>query len=296
MVRNFIYLSIVALAAFLAGCTSEFKQEVDFKVSLSPLNTFVAGEPVRFDIEGTVDNLLFYSGEVGSRYEFRQRDTVDVSCVERAVLELSITPVYGTVEDAALSVWVTDSKDAVALSGTDFKADSVAIDKMYVKDGMDAWTRIDFEEEQSGKTIKLSKDITGFSDNFSLAIHWNPTVDPKTSTQKTYYIDGVIRREVRDAVAEDMSLLDLSPVGIIVSDGDENPANDKPYLRTGSGSIGFNMTEGQWVFQGIAKNEDKTSCYDGWIITPATALNNVKGDQGVVIKNIQNTLPSSSIR
>ena len=57
------------LLACLLSCSQD-KSALDpaYNITLDPGNTYVAGEPVKFNIKGNIDNILFYSGEEGSDY------------------------------------------------------------------------------------------------------------------------------------------------------------------------------------------------------------------------------------
>lgn len=63
-----ITLYLIAFTAFCA-CQHDIVRNTDFTVTLDSSNTYVAGDPVRFNIEGEVDNIVFYSGETGLQYE-----------------------------------------------------------------------------------------------------------------------------------------------------------------------------------------------------------------------------------
>ena len=46
----------------MASCQHDVIYKADYNVTLDPANTFYAGDPVKFNFDGEVDNLLFYSG------------------------------------------------------------------------------------------------------------------------------------------------------------------------------------------------------------------------------------------
>ena len=281
------YFTLLILILIFTSCQHDIAKNADFSVCFSSDNTYLAGEPVRFDIRGDVDNILFYSGETGARYQYKDRETVHVDSVKTAVLDLSITPLYG--EDAALEVYYSDSFEG--LSGVDSRKDSLAIEEI-LSSNMEGWKRIDFVEGKRGQTIKVSADLTDFAGNVSLAFHWNPHVDPKTETQKTYYIDGTVRCDIKSALPNEFTLLDLKPVSFIYSDVDTVVVNDNPYKNTGSGSISLNTSECQICMQGLAADVDYVSCIDAWVFTTPSSLGHVQSDKGIVIKNMQNNLES----
>lgn len=51
---------LVALVS--ASCENPDYVPAEYNVRLNEANSYRVGEPVRFDITGNVDNLLFYSG------------------------------------------------------------------------------------------------------------------------------------------------------------------------------------------------------------------------------------------
>lgn len=69
--RNKI-IYVVWLCCGLSACNRLDIKPVDFNVSLDK-NTYKVGDTVRFNFSGEPDYLLFYSGEKGARYEFRDR-------------------------------------------------------------------------------------------------------------------------------------------------------------------------------------------------------------------------------
>ena len=65
--RNTAILSLVM--ALFCACQHDIVIETHYNVTLDADNSYIAGEPVRFNIEGEVDNIVFYSGETGYQYE-----------------------------------------------------------------------------------------------------------------------------------------------------------------------------------------------------------------------------------
>ena len=79
---------ILPAALAFSACSQKIVFDVDYNVTLNPENTYVAGEPVRFDITGNVDNLLMYTGEIGSEYRYKDRYEVAIEDVKSATLDL----------------------------------------------------------------------------------------------------------------------------------------------------------------------------------------------------------------
>lgn len=99
----------------MASCQHDVVYEADYNVTLDPANTYYAGDPVKFVFTGDVDNLVFYSGETGSQYVYRDRYEVPLEDVISADLHLDFQARYG--DAGALEVYV--SKDFAGINGND---------------------------------------------------------------------------------------------------------------------------------------------------------------------------------
>jgi hypothetical protein len=137
-----IYLLMIPVLA--ASCTQDIVEPVDCNITLDPANTYMTGEPVRFLIDGNVDNILFYSGETGAQYRFKDRYSVPVEQVNSAMLNLDYQARYGYKD--GLEVYVSNS--FAGLKGDDAEADKATV-KAMVDGGMQGWTRLDYEEGAS---------------------------------------------------------------------------------------------------------------------------------------------------
>ena len=92
---------LLLLPLFFAACEHEtITTGFNYNITLDGENTYYAGEPVRFNIEGDVDNIIFYSGEFGSEYQYRDRYTLPTEEVASAVLDLEIQHRWGNPEPA----------------------------------------------------------------------------------------------------------------------------------------------------------------------------------------------------
>ena len=98
-----IYLSAVVL---LCSCGHDIVEEAYFNVTHDANNKYIVGEPVTFNITGNVDNLLFFSGEQGFEYQYKDRYSVPVEDVNSASLTLEYQARYG--DPGSLEVWISD--------------------------------------------------------------------------------------------------------------------------------------------------------------------------------------------
>lgn len=287
MRKSTLYIIIASLAApvLFPACTqSDILYDVDFNVTLDPDNTYYAGDPVTFNFDGNVDNILFYSGESGHEYQFRDRYAISMDLIKSATLHLEIQPRYGY---GSLQVWYSSSFSGLA--GNDGEADRATLSKLE-EDGMTGWTAVTIwsedNKETSTVTTPVDIDITQYVENFSIAFLWNHT--DASETQRHYWVNGNISIEAEGfgTISTDLSALPMTSVMM-------NEEIEDPYYKNdGNGSIRFDS--GQDInFQGCGANE-KAFPLKGWVVTTPQMLNAVANDKGVVVKNMQNYMDSYS--
>lgn len=264
----------------LSACEQQVVYDVDYNVTLDPSNTYLAGEPVKFNFTGNVDNLLFYSGETGSQYIYRDRYVVPMENVIAATLDMSVLAQYGNAN--GMSIYLTDTFEG--LSGNDGEADRATM-KSLLDGGMQGWTKLEYVDSKSGVTTSFNEDISGYMDNFCVAFHWNPIRDGK-SAQRTYKINGSVSIEM-DGV--EPATMDFSEMGFKILTMNEET---DPYAKNkGNGYINDNKSGYVLTCQGCAATV-LDYAIDAWAISTPTALNKVSNDKGTVIKDLQNYMDS----
>ena len=265
----------------MASCQHDVIYEVDYNVTLDPANTYYAGEPVKFNLTGDVDNLLFYSGETGSQYMYKDRYEVPIEDVVSANLHLDIRGRYGFIADyEALEIWV--SKDFDGINGSnDPDGDRAKVKKM-VEEGMPGWVKLPFTDVNKDQFFGYDFEMNDYLSNLSIAFHWKPN-DP-TKTQRTFWINGKISLEMAGTEPSVMTLTDLGFKSLMM-----NEEVDAYKKNAGNGSIRFDnaVNAGEICYQGCSGNV-LTYAIDGWVFTSPRPLNKVANDKGIVVKNLQN--------
>ena len=266
----------------MASCQQDVIYEVDYNITLDPANTYYAGDPVKFNIDGNVDNLLFYSGETGSQYVYKDRYEVPIEDVLSATLTLDIQARYGLAN--ALEIWV--SKDFAGINGENDPDGDRKLIKELVEAGMPGWTKLDYQEGASTKWTTQDFEMNEYLSNLCIAFHWCPT--DITQTQRTYWINGKISLEMAGTEPSTMTLTNLGMKSVMMNE--EVEAYKK---NAGNGSIRFdNATNaGEICYQGVGGNV-LSYAINGWVFTNPRPLNKVANDKGTVIKNLQNYLHS----
>ncbi len=265
----------------LCACEHDIVRVTDFNVTLDTTNTYFVGEPVIFNFEGEVDNVIFYSGETGSQYQYKDRFTVPAEDVKAVNMDMSFQARYGKAD--ALEVWV--SKSFEGLNGEDGAADRAAIKAMY-EGGMQGWTKLEYQEGASTKWTEQQFDLSEYVENFTIAFHWCPT--DITATQRTYWVNGTLSLELEGTDPTKMDISELGFTTVMMNEEIEDPY----HKNAGNGSIILNNPKtAALIFQGVGGNA-LTYALDGWAISTPAPLNRVANDKAVVIKNLQNYMDS----
>lgn len=119
--RKYIFLPTVAMACLLLACNKQLSNaESDFGVSVNA-TTVNLGDTNRFSFTGNPDVITFYSGEVGSRYEYRNRDTANGT----PLLRFRTIRANGS-QMGSLSLMVSDNFEGVLVSDTPATVNRIA--------------------------------------------------------------------------------------------------------------------------------------------------------------------------
>ena len=269
---------ITAFLVLLASCQHKPDFDRDFHITLDGDNTYVAGEPVKFNINGSIGNILFYSGEPGAEYEHRDRFYLSEDDIESATLILEIQPRYkGDVYPGGLDIYVTDRFEGLLWNDGD--QDRQTVEAM--SDGMQSWKKLEYTVASSAEWIGHQYDVTEYVDNFALAMHWHPQI----GEWGKYMVNGDILVRPKGGLP-DMTY-DIKEIGLSVLN---IPASYEPY-KTGSevGMVNFNSSDGEVAFMGSTGIDYQV---DSWLFSTPAPVCRMEGDAGLVIKNLRNDIDS----
>ena len=297
-------LLFMAGALLMASCQQDVIYEADYNVTLDKDNTYYVGEPVKFNFTGDVDNILFYSGETGHSYKFKDRYAVLVDDINTVSLKIDYEGQWGYT--GGLDVYVTNTFEG--LKGNDGEADraliaemigltdeNAALDRNQMQEIVDAsmagngWTKLTYNEggnkEKTSQVYDLDASIF---DNVSIAFHFHPINDGK-SAQRSYLVSGNFVLGLEGMAPMSMSFKNLQFTSVMM-----NKEIADPYqINKGKGSVNFNNANCDIFFQGHDKGA-LSYALDGWVISTPNKFTEVPvdNDKGIVIKNLQNYLRS----
>ena len=291
------YIIMLSALAVFCGCQHDIAREVDYNITLSAENTYLAGEPVVFNITGEVDNLLFYSGEFGSNYADRNRTELPMTFVESLKVSAEFTARWG--DPGHLEVWVTDNFEGL-FANENPQADSAAFAAIAKNPVGAGWLKLKYGEvadrdklitEVYSLTDSAAIDIT--SDNLCLAFHW--CAPEGTKLQRQYGLNGTLEYvcagQKFTKTYKDMGFKSIS----LNKDTkyDAKSYNGCKFQSTADFQIFFNGFDAyDKNTQGPKDGYIYPYKWDVWMVsTPFKSLP-VDPDKGTIIKNVQNSMDS----
>lgn len=278
---------ILTVIPLLSCEQDDIVNPVDFVVVPDSGNTYVAGEPVRFNISGDADFIVFYSGEETHEYRYRDRNAIPVEDIDSLVLDMSCLATWGV--GGGLDFYVSNSFEG--LKGDDGEADRKTIREMY-EGGMQGWTKLEYAEGASAATTYHHYDMSEYAGNLSLAMHWHPDTHGFDYAQRSYQINGnfLMRgKNVRDYVT---SLRELPYVSVVMNEEEKDPyLHDHRGDTTGIATVCFEDLRFDIWLQGCSRFFLDYEL-DWWVISNPVPVNNVQADTGIQVKNMTNILQS----
>jgi len=285
MKKLILIIMIPMILAAIPSCVQQdIVGEVDFSVTLDSANVFRIGEPVRFNFTGDADYIVFYSGETGHEFCYKDRTDIPVEDIEELDMTLQIMTKWGMGN--AFDIFITDRFEG--LNGNDVEAD-----RKYVRDlvesGMDGWYNLGYKEGEESSWTYSYHDVLDYSRKFSLAFHWHPERLGGLKSQGTYYVNGTIDMKSNEGLTNTISLNDLDFDTIMVNEEDPGYMRNIRGDTTSIGTICFTDSHYNIKFEGCSGAFIPYNL-EGWAISKPVSLNTIPSDTGQQIKNMMNPI------
>lgn len=182
-------IRLLAAAALLgiAGCNEEEKIETPEFVATTAGKVFKAGEPVVFSLGGNPDFIVFYSGEPGNAYDYRDRDRIEKAETTLSFLTQTKAGKVGNANPTHASIYCsTDFDGEYTEAGLDratwtdlspkfelptdteqsVPAGTLYIDDLFPEDGSPLYVLYDYHVDQfTGSNGRTQVDIMNFNIN-----------------------------------------------------------------------------------------------------------------------------------
>lgn len=255
-------ITAAILLVIIASCTRRYELADISNFSVTPeKTTYKVGEPVRFTFSGKPDNVVFWSGEPGRKYEFRDRTVVQGN---KILLNFKSFAQYGpaTVDQSTLKLLVS----------TDFngKYDSASVLAATWEDITGKAVLSSGQDQTSSGNIDLS-EFAERNKNMALAFRYKTATIKPESAQNRWVIRS----------------FDLKSV---------NAQNEETALATmataGWSSFNFSGPATKWSITSVQllTVSNPLALDDDWVVTKQFNPNRTNPDKGETIKNISQNL------
>ncbi|KAA2243307.1 DUF5017 domain-containing protein [Chitinophaga agrisoli] len=255
--RNSFYILIAVIT--LAACAKEKVKDPELEISTDAL-TYKAGDTVTFLLTGNPDNITFYSGEPGHKYEYRNRTTAN----NDLQIDFKTLVQFGMIrENLQLMVsnnfnGITDTTNVKAATWTDIS------DRAVFSTGQD--------NTPSG--VLSLKEFTNQEHPSLIYVAFRYTDYDKPQGQNRW----VVRTFTANNVSEDSV---VSPLATMATAGWKVVDFKNP------GYV-WSITTAQLLMPSSKNTGDN----EDWVISKGFDVTSVSPDAGVALKNISTTLPS----
>jgi hypothetical protein len=257
---NKFLFTVVLFTIVFSSCTKRDEVAVPdgFQVTTDK-QVYHAGDAVRFTFTGTPDNIVFWSGKPGSKYEFRNRTFAEGNSLQ---LNFKSYSQYGVV----------DQNNIKLLVSTDFSGiyDSANIKAANWQDISNRATWSNGADNTPSGDVDLT-DFGNANKDIAIALRYVTSVVADASTQNRW----VFRSFDLKSVSTDGGITALATIA-----------------NAGWKSWSFLDATTNWTISSTAlvANRSITALNDDWVITKLFSPNRTSPDQGKPIKNISSGL------
>ncbi len=306
---------LASLSLAVVSCDKELNRSLDDAtvcvilddevISEGQIVSISKGSSVEFRIEGSPDYVVFYSGEDGHRYIYRDRTELDTASIETSVLSFSVEAQYG---NPAGIFSILYSHDFSGLYKDDFVTDSALVESS-------SWTELVPQDELpqvSYGTASFDIDLKEhFGENMTIAIRYQSTdVTMAGSSQSRINFTGMgitntletgstseispsefgftaLNMNYKDMTDSQLQTLPSSILNAATANRDT-----LQYVTVTNGARGFwNLSNiGTGSFQMNSSNTSGDARTYTWLVSDYLKVNSCDPDEGVSVKTLSTSV------
>lgn len=261
-------LIVPILLMLLAACNKKEVPELDFSVRTEK-SSYRVGDTVRFLLSGNPDQVVFYSGLVGSKYIYKDRTQAESNNV---TLEFNSNRRFGTDAQQPLSIRL--------LASQKFNGSYLEADINEAADWVDVTSAFTFSGNQASQDTYVNSGVVNLLSLTSLGL----TID---KTKPIYFAFKFVGNTGSTQRTWRLTKFDIS---LTASDGQILPVTS--IGGAGFTSVKFGASPANWTFTAgtslltIAGGNATALNNQVWAVTNPINLVNVLPDKGTPIKNM----------
>jgi hypothetical protein len=303
-------LLLIALMGVAAtACENELKEDVQFAVTPTTSSdvtfdgstiTVKKGTAITFNLDGDPDCITFFSGEIGHKYEYKDRTAVDAKDVVSSTMTFSLWAQYGNAASTAgiLSMYVSDQ--FTGLLKNSFATDSANVEKF-------AWNEFIPQAElpqvpvsNATKAQSYTVDMKSYlGKKLTLAIRYKG-LDNSAAQPRMNFVNMMIYNVMADGTTSTLYAgnFGLTPLNM---DNKKNYTDQKSMTTNREYGTVTNNTSGIWNLVNastgsffIQSSAAKANLKYSWLISDPLEINACTPDEGEAIKDMTQSLATYS--
>lgn len=307
--KTYKLIALCVASLFIGACNDNLDEEVSLHVSVATndnvsydgqIITVRKGTPVEFLLSGDPDFLTFFSGETGSKYQYREREVIDPTQIESSTLNFSLWFQWGSMSMIEKNVYI--SEEFPGLDKNNFEADSLLVEQ-FEKDGN--WKELIPQAEFPASIVTSAANATPYQFDMSeymgkrvaIAIRYEGIAN--SVTQPIMRFENMQITNVMtggQSTALTAGSFGFTPINMKYKSNFVDQAGmtkDREY-----GTV-TNNTSGIWNLTSIANGTFFLHSSDAgrplkysWLVSGLITVNACTPDQGIQVKNLNQTLSS----
>lgn len=290
----------------LVSCENKLTENTELQVAIAAnegvniagdVVTVKKGTPVDFILNGEPDFITFYSGEVGSKYEYKDRVTVDEKEIESSFLTFSIWTQYGSqaTTEKVLSMYISENFDG--LMKNNFKKDSVLVETHPWKELVPQNELPQIPLGSVGKAYSYSIDMKPYLGKRTVIAICYKAIQNEKGQPKVYYENMKMENQMTNGQQTSLfaSGFGFTPLNMNYTHWTTPPnlTNNPAYGTVTNNTNGYwnlvNAGKGSFYIQSSGNNEPLRY---SWLVSNLLVTNSCSPDKGLNIKNTNQVVNS----
>lgn len=306
--KTYKLIAICLTSLFIGACSDGLDEEVGLNVKVTTnenvsfdgqIITVKKGTPVEFNLSGDPDFLTFFSGEAGSKYEYRKRETIDPSLIKSSRLDFSMWFEWGKPA-TMIEKHIYISDEFTGLFKNNYEADSLLVEQ-FEKDGK--WKELVAQDAYPTTPVKTADLATPYT--FDMAEYMGKRIAiaicyrgiSNAEAQSKMYIEKMHITNVMNTGQEaefSASSFGFTPINM---KNKWNLKDQKVMEKDREYGTVTNNVSGIWNLTGIGagsffihSTNEKDPLKYSWLVSDLITVNSCSPDKGTKIKDMTQRL------
>lgn len=278
--KNKLYYCIALVLLLIVGCKDNLVEMPNIEVSLSD-TTFNAGKEVIFNLSGNPDIINFYSGEIGKRYEYAERD----SATGTPILQFTSLRMNGS-QSGSLQLMVSSDFSGITVG----MLNDTVVDRINRSTWDDITNRAVYSTGTN--TASGNVELTDYAQAEKPVYIAFRYLALEGSTQNKWIISGLT---LKNSLADGTSYTLANTTNTVIANYGASTIYSPGWVFYKiSNNYSWSLSSNNLTITGATSAATATASAESWAIMGPINLKKVSRDVGAPIKGLDTRLPSYS--